>query len=146
MATKRTGTPWMRADDYGRALRGLGINLLVRDVAASVDFARTVLAAEAVYADADFAVLRHGDAEWILHADHTYEDNPLYGFVAGLQGRGAGAELRLHNCDPDKAEAAARVAGCTILAGAADKPHGLREAYILDPDGYCWVPDRPIEG
>lgn len=27
-----------------------------------------------------------------------------------------------------------------ILAGAADKPHGLREAFILDPEGYCWVP------
>ena len=26
---------------------------------------------------------------------------------------------------------------------ATDKPHGLREAYILDPDGYCWVPGRP---
>ena len=146
MATRRTGTPWMPADDYGRGLKGLGINLLVRDVAASVEFAQTVLGAEAVYADADFAVLGHGGAEWMLHADHTYEDNPLYGFVAGTEGRGAGAELRLHNCDPDRAEAAARAAGHTILAGAADKPHGLREAYILDPDGYCWVPDIPLTG
>ena len=136
----------MPADDYGRGLKGLGINLLVRDVSASVEFAQTALGAEAVYADADFAVLRHGDAEWLLHADHTYEDTPLYGFVAGLEGRGAGAELRLHGCDPDKAEAAARAAGHTILAGAADKPHGLREAFILDPDGYCWVPDVPLKG
>jgi len=22
----------------------------------------------------------------------------------------------------------------------ADKPHGLREAYIAGPDGYVWVP------
>jgi catechol 2,3-dioxygenase-like lactoylglutathione lyase family enzyme len=136
----------MPADDYGRELKGLGINLLVRDVAASVEFAQAVLGAGTVYADADFAVLRHGDAEWMLHADHTYEDNPLHGFVAGLEGRGAGAELRLHGSDPDKAEAAARAAGHTVLAGAADKPHGLREAYILDPDGYCWVPDRPVNG
>jgi catechol 2,3-dioxygenase-like lactoylglutathione lyase family enzyme len=136
----------MAADDYGRGLRGLGVNLLVSDVAASVAFAQTVLGAATVYADADFAVLRHGDAEWMLHADHTYEDNPLHGFVAGLEGRGAGAELRLHDCDPDQAEAAARGAGHTVLAGAADKPHGLREAYILDPDGYCWVPDNPVSG
>ena len=47
MATKRTGTPWMPADDYGRALQGLGVNLLVRDIAASVEFSRTVLGAEA---------------------------------------------------------------------------------------------------
>ena len=146
MATRRTGTPWMPADDYGRGLKGLGVNLLVHDVAASVKFTQTVLGAEPVYADTDFAVLRHGDAEWMLHADHTYEDNPLHGFVAGMEGRGAGAELRLHGCDPDKAEAAARAAGYTVLAGAADKPHGLREAYILDPDGYCWVPDVPLKG
>ncbi len=146
MATRNTGTPWMPADEYGRGLKGLGVNLLVRDVAAAVEFAQTVLGAESVYADPDFAVLRHGQAEWMLHADHTYEDHPLHGFVAALEGRGAGAELRLHDCDPDKAEAAARTAGHTVLAGAADKPHGLREAYILDPDGYCWVPDTPFNG
>ena len=144
MATKRMGTPWMPADDYGRGLKGLGVNLLVSDVAASVEFARAVLGAAVVYADVDFAVLQHGDAQWMLHADHTYEDHPLHGFVANMDGRGAGAELRLHECDPDNAETAARAAGHTVLAGAADKPHGLREAYILDPDGYCWVPDIPI--
>jgi hypothetical protein len=30
------------------------------------------------------------------------------------------------------------------MATAADKGHGLREVYIVDPDGYIWVPDRPI--
>ena len=34
--------------------------------------------------------------------------------------------------------------GYTVLAEAADKPHGLRESYIVDPDGYIWVPDRPL--
>ena len=29
------------------------------------------------------------------------------------------------------------------LAEAADKPHGLREAFIFDEDGYLWVPDIP---
>lgn len=146
MATKRTETPWMSADEYGRSLSGLGVNLLVADVSGSVDFARTVLGASVVYADADFAVLRHGAVEWMLHADHTYEDNPMYGLVAGIEGRGAGVELRLHRCDPDKAERAARDGGHIVLAGAADKPHGLREVHILDPDGYCWVPDSPIGG
>ncbi|MDH5411885.1 MAG: hypothetical protein OEY16_10900, partial [Alphaproteobacteria bacterium] len=89
MATKRTGTPWMSADEYGAGLEGLGINLLVSDIAASVEFARSVLGAESVYVDADFAVLRHGGAEWMLHADHSYENHPLHGFVAGLEGRGA---------------------------------------------------------
>ncbi len=146
MATRRSGIPWVSADEYGRGLAGLGVNLLVGDVAASVAFAETVLAATKVYADPDFAVLRHGEAEWMLHADHTYEDNPLIGLVRGVEGRGAGVELRLHGRDPDAAEAAARKFGHVVLAGAADKPHGLREAFILDPDGYCWVPDVALRG
>ncbi len=144
MATRRVGTPWMPADAFGRSLRGFGVNLLVRDIDAAVAFAARVLGAAVVYSDADFALLRQGGAEWLLHADHTYEDNPLHGFVAGDSGRGTGVELRLYDCDPDAAEAAARAEGHIVLAGAADKPHGLREAYLLDPDGYCWVPSRRL--
>ena len=45
-----------------------------------------------------------------------------------------------YGVDPDTAEARARRAGHTVLAPSADKPHGLRECYIADPDGYVWVP------
>jgi catechol 2,3-dioxygenase-like lactoylglutathione lyase family enzyme len=144
VATKRIGTPWMPADAFGRTLEGFGVNLLVRDIEASVAFATRVLGAGVVYEDADFAVLRRAQAQWLLHADHTYEDNPLHGFVAGDAARGVGVELRLYGCDPDVAEAAARAEGHIVLAGAADKPHGLREAYLLDVDGYCWVASRKI--
>ncbi len=54
--------------------------------------------------------------------------------------RGAGVELRIYGCDPDQAEARARELGFTVLSGAMDKPHGLRECVILDDDGYAWVP------
>jgi hypothetical protein len=27
-----------------------------------------------------------------------------------------------------------------VLQAPANKPHGLREAYIAGPDGYVWVP------
>lgn len=144
MVMKRTGASWMPADEYGRSLKGFGVNLLVADVAASVEFAAAVLGAETIYADPDFAVLKRGAAEWMLHADHAYADHPLSGFVEGLDGRGAGVELRVYDCDPDEAEASARAAGHIVLAGAADKPHGLREVFILDPDGYCWVPGSAI--
>jgi hypothetical protein len=43
--------------------------------------------------------------------------------------------------DPDAAAAAAHQRDYTVLVVLADKPHGLREAYIVDPDGYVWVPD-----
>src|SRR4029450_10878288 len=130
----RTGDPWMPAPVYGRALRGLTLNLIVRNVATALPFHREVRGAEVVYSDPDFAVCRHGEAEWMLHADHTYLEHPLHATLASGQRRGIGAELRLHGRDPDAAEAAARRLGYTVLAGATDKPHGLREVYVLDPD------------
>jgi hypothetical protein len=49
-------------------------------------------------------------------------------------------ELRVYGLDPDLAAERARAGGWTVLAGAMDKPHGLRESMILDDDGYLWVP------
>jgi len=140
---KRTGEPWMPTIDYARSLTGFSVNILVRDVAAHTTFARRVLGVEIVYSDADIAVYRHGATEWMAHADHTYEgsDNPMTVVARSLDERGGSVELRVHGCDPDRAEAAARQAGFAVLAPAADKPHGLREAYIGDDDGYIWVPD-----
>jgi catechol 2,3-dioxygenase-like lactoylglutathione lyase family enzyme len=143
--------PFMAADAYGRSLRGLSFNLLVKDVPRSVKFQTEVLGARLVYADADFAVLRFADplggeaAEWMLHADHTYGAHPLLGLTGDGALRGIGIELRLHNCDPDAATARARALGYTVFAEPADKPHGLREAYLVDPDGYMWVPDAPLK-
>lgn len=137
------------ADDYGRGLKGFGINLLVRDVLRTVAFSQEILLAEVVRADQDFAVLRHRVdgrvlAEWMLHADGTYHSNPLLGLLPENGVRGAGAELRLYYLDPDKAVARAKAKDYTVLLEPADKPHGMREAYILDPDGYCWVVSLPL--
>lgn len=140
---RRTGEPWMPPPEYGRSLAGLSVNLLVSDIERALAFQREVLGAELVYADSDFAVLCGYGGEWMLHADHTYERHPLVGLVREAGLRGAGVELRLHGCDPDTAEAAARRLGYVVLAGAQDKPHGLREVYLCDDDGYTWVPDRP---
>jgi catechol 2,3-dioxygenase-like lactoylglutathione lyase family enzyme len=140
---KRVGDPWIPASEYGRALQGFGINLLVKEIAVSVEFAKSVLQAEVLYADPDFAVLRRQDMEWMLHADHTYEKHPLINCLNSDGSRGSGIELRIHGLDPDEAERCARMRGDRILAGAIDKKHGLREVYILDPDGYLWVPDVP---
>lgn len=136
---KGTGRP--EADAFGRALGpGLGVNLLVSDVAAALRFQVPVLGVEVTYWDDDFAILKAGGTVWMLHHDRTYRSHPLSGIVAGAEGRGAGAEFRIYGRDPDTAQALTEEAGGTVLAGAADKPHGLREAYLLDPDGYLWVP------
>lgn len=136
----------MPAPEYGRRLRGLTVNLLVRDIEGAPAFQRLVLRAEVVYADPDIAVLRGYGAEWMLHADHTYQGHPLHHEIADVTARGIGAELRLHGCDPDAATAAAHSNGFIVVAEPADKPHGLREAYIADPDGYIWVADVPAKG
>ena len=133
----------MPAPDYGRSLRGLGVNLLVRETARTVTFAREVLGLTIVYADLDLVVLRHGEHEWMVHADHTYDAHPLLPRTRVAALRGGGLELRVHDVDPDAAVAAALAGGFEVLEPAVDKPHGLREAYILDADGYVWVPDLP---
>ena len=141
---KRTGEPFMAADAYGRSLTGFGVNLLVREVAPVTTFLTEVLGVELVYADADLAILRHGGHEWMIHADHTYDDAPMCGHTQAASMRGAGCELRLYGIDPDAAEARARSLGYEVLAAATDKPHGLRECYLLDPQGYVWVPGQAL--
>jgi catechol 2,3-dioxygenase-like lactoylglutathione lyase family enzyme len=140
----RTGDPWKPASEYGRSLSGISLNLIVEDIERTLLFHREVLGATVVYSDPDFAVLSANGAEWMLHADHTYEKHPMAEIVRDVHTRGSGIEIRLHGCDPDGAESAARTHGFAVLSPATDKDHGLREAYIKDPDGYVWVPDIPV--
>ena len=137
----RTGDPWMPAKVYGQSLRGLTLNLIVNDMPAALAFQRNVLEANIVYSDPDFAVCSGFGAEWMLHADHTYENHPMGNRARLDLVRGTGIELRLHGCNPDHAEAAARQFGYEVLSPTTVKGHGLREVYILDRDGYTWVPD-----
>ena len=129
---------------FGAAIPpGLSVNLLVRDVAAAARFQAEALGAEAVWIEEHFAVMRAVGATWLLHSDWSYRGHEMRGAVAGVAARGAGVELRLYGLDPDAAEARARALGAIVLAAAADKPHGLREAHIVDDDGYVWVPCAP---
>lgn len=132
---------FMPAPEFGRSFRpGLGVNPLMRDVGEGVRFARDVLGATILHANGDFAAIRFGESVWMLHHDRTYRGNVLQGVVQGVEGRGAGIELRLYGCSPDAAEARARALGFIVLAGSIDKPHGLRECVILDHEVYAWVP------
>ena len=137
----RVGEPWMAASEYSRTLKGLTLNYLVKKIEPALNFAQEVLAAEVVYSDLDFAVLSANGAEWMLHADHTYDKHPMGDTVSTGAARGAGIEIRLHGCDPDAAEQAARNEGYEVMSPATDMGHGVREAFIRDTDGYVWVPD-----
>lgn len=141
MVMKRTKEPWMAADEFARTLpRGIGINLLVADIEKEISFCRDVLGAMILHADEDFAAIELCGSVFMLHADHAYADHPLTGIVAGSETRGAGIEIRVMGLDPDRMEMRARERNLVVLSGAVDKPHGLRECHIVDPEGYVWVP------
>ena len=139
MTKKRVGKPWMPADEYGRSLPAFTLNLLVADIARSIAFYREVLGCEVRYSDPDFAAMRLGELDFMLHADHAYDGHPWAGRLGRERRRGLGAELRLFEVDPDAAVARARQAGAVVLLPATDKPHGWREAWLEDPDGYVWA-------
>lgn len=144
---KRTKEPWMAADDFGRSLpTGVGINLLVDEIEPMAMFCRDVLGATLVYSDEDFAAVGLLGSVFMLHADHSYQDNPMTGVIAGVETRGAGLEIRLYGSDPDRAEALARQHDHIVLSGSVDKPHGLRECHLVGPCGYVFVPSQPIGG
>ena len=135
----------VKAEDFGRSLKGIGLNLVVRDVKRLAAFLERVFGMTAHRLSADFAIMTYHGEVFQLHADGTYGENPLLGLLPEAAARGAGLEIRLYETDPD--DAAARAAGepnATILQEPTDKPHGLRECYILCENGYAWVPSRRL--
>ncbi|WP_245467317.1 hypothetical protein [Mesorhizobium sp. M2A.F.Ca.ET.046.03.2.1] len=75
---------------------------MVTDMAAMEAFCRDVLGARIIYADEDFAAIELLGSVFMLHADHSYLDNPMTGVTSGAETRGAGIELRLYGADPDR--------------------------------------------
>ena len=128
------------APDFGRSLKGVGINLLVPDVLKEVAFLKEVLGIACLTADKDFAVPSHEGQVWMLHADATYHSNPLLALTGDGALRGAGLEVRLYNLDPETCEARAEAGGYEVLAPCKHKPHGLYECYLVSPAGYVYVP------
>lgn len=134
------------APGFGHALHGLSVNLLLRDVQAEVAFLTAVFDMQAHLASRDFAIMVYAGQPLQLHSDASFASHPLPSLLPEAGARGAGLELRLHETDPDMAcQRAAEFAGAVILQSPRDKAaHGLREAVILDPEGYAWVPSRRI--
>jgi catechol 2,3-dioxygenase-like lactoylglutathione lyase family enzyme len=139
----RTGDAFMPADEYGRQLPKFSVNLLVRSIAESLPFYTGVLGATVRYSDNDFAAMRLLDWEFMLHADHSYDHQPLFERFKNVKQRGAGAEIRILGIDPVEVEKRARAAGSDIVHEAKHFPHGWHEISVADPDGYVWVVGVP---
>jgi len=131
----------MPSTQYGRTLTGLTVNLLVRDIAASLPFFTDVLGLKVAYGDPDFAALEFGSSvRMMLHADHAYDRfEPEVARLAEQSKRGTGAEIRIMGIDPDQAEARAREHGFTVNVPAQDFPHGWRECRLEDSNGYMFA-------
>ena len=130
-------------EDFGRSLTGIGVNLLTRDVRGLAGFLAQVFDLSVHRLSGNFAIVVHGGMTMQLHADATYQSHPLLGLLPEMPPRGAGAQFYLFGIDPDAAVARAEAAGHTVLEPPADKPHGLREATILSPEGYAFSPAIP---
>lgn len=144
MTKKRVGDPWMSADEYGRSLPRLSVNLIVRDVARALPFYERVLGAEVSYADADFAALTMGSIDFMLHADHTYDHHAMAARLSTPGPRGTGVEIRLFGVDADALEARARSHGAQIVQPVGDRGHGWRDVMVADTDGYVWAVGVPL--
>jgi predicted enzyme related to lactoylglutathione lyase len=134
----------VEAPEFGASLKGIGLNLLVRDVPREVAFLKEVFGMAAFQPTEDFAIMTYGDQVFQIHADHTYHSHPLPSLLPEAGARGAGIEIRLYDSDPDEAAQLAQAHGAHILELPTDKPHGLRETFILCENGYAWVASRAL--
>lgn len=132
------------AEDFGKTLRGIGLNILVRNVRSTAAFLVDIFDVGVHRLSDDFCIITYGEDVIQLHHDGTYHANPLLNMLPENPPRGVGIEIRFFDSDPDTAVARAQARGDVILQPPTEKPHGLREAYILCDDGYAWVPSRPI--
>ena len=134
------------AAEFGAALQGITLNLLTRDVRGEAAFLVGVFGFALHRLSDDYAIVLHNKTVIQLHSDRTFAAHPLHGLLPEAGPRGAGLELRLHGVDPDAACAkASQIADAVVLAAPQNKAgHGLREAVILSPSGYAFVPSLPL--
>jgi predicted enzyme related to lactoylglutathione lyase len=131
------------AADFGRSLHGIGLNILTRDVAQLAGFLGQVFGLSVHRQSADFALVAHGGMMMQLHRDTTFAAHPLHALLPEGGLRGAGLQIYLFGVDPDAAAARAAAAGGMVIEPPATKPHGLREATILAPEGQAFSPAVP---
>ncbi|MGR3712539.1 MAG: glyoxalase [Shimia sp.] len=117
----------VEADAFGKSLKGIGLNLLVRDVVGLCKSLEKAFGMKAHPVSQDFAIVSYGAQLFQLHSDATYHAHPLPSLLPEAGARGAGLEIWLYNTDPDAACQFAEAARLTVLQPPTDKPHGLRE-------------------
>jgi hypothetical protein len=133
------------ADDFGKSLTGVGINLLSRDVQKLAGLMAGALGASAHRVSADFAIVRFGEMMLQIHHDATYGSHPLHSFLPENPPRGQGVQLYFFGANPDYAVEQAVKYGGSVIETPSNKPHGLYEGTILSPEGYAFTAAIPCK-
>ncbi|MBK7878553.1 MAG: hypothetical protein IPJ77_23090 [Planctomycetes bacterium] len=118
---------------------GPELRLQVRVLDDALRFAREVLGAEVELAEPGRAIVRRSGAEWTLIADAACANTVMRELAGLVVRRGAGIELVVRGLDPDALEQRARQTGHGVLTASQVAADGVREARVVDRDGYVWL-------
>ena len=117
----------------------LRLELFVADVDESIRFYVGALGFAVERHEAGYAHLRRGDAELGLgSATMLPPDGPAPGFTreSVARARGAGVEIVLEVEDLSAVAERVQEAGYPLVEPLLDRPWGLRDFRLVDPDGY----------
>jgi uncharacterized glyoxalase superfamily protein PhnB len=107
--------------------------MFVPDVRKAARFYVETLGFEELRADADFAIVILGEAVVMLADERMY--GTMGGGTAGTT-RGAHLDIRIVVPDVDAVHRRCVEAGVPIVHEIADRPYGLRDFIIRDPNGF----------
>ncbi len=91
------------AEEFGKSLTGLGVNIIVKSPEQTAQFLETVFELYPSQLGADFALILYQDYIFQLHSNKSFAAHPSYPHLPENPPRGTGIELRLYNSDPDQA-------------------------------------------
>lgn len=117
---------------------GMRLELFVEDMEASIAFYTQVLAFEVTrHEPDDYASLRWGNAILgIGPVAKLLKEGGYFGRDISSRRRGLGVEIVLEVDDVEEWHVRVEASGHPILEPLQDRPWGLRDFRIADPDGY----------
>jgi lactoylglutathione lyase len=127
----------------------LRLELFVEDMAASISFYTRVLAVEVVRHELeDYAGLRWGNAVLSIGpVAKLPEEGGYFGRDISSHRRGLGVEIVLEVNDVEEWHARVGTSGHPSLEPLQNRPWGLRDFKIADPDGYYLrITSGPADG